>query len=115
MKTLATYQRRVFLKDHPPVTQRSLLASNGTERTLLAGTVLGIKEGSLDAFSAEAAPHSILAEDIVIPATGDAYTLVYTHAAVITPELIWLEGISAQDQQTALAALRSQGIYASEA
>ena len=115
MKNIATYQRRVFLKDHPPVTQRVLIASKGAERTLLAGTVLGITAGKHDAWTSAAQASCILAEDITVPATGDAYALAYAHAAVVAPELIWADGVSAADQQTALQALRGKGIYASEA
>ena len=115
MKDIANYQRRGFLKDHPPVTQRVLIASTGTERTLLSGTVLGLKNGKHDAFIATAEASCILAEDITVPAAGDAYALAYTHAAVVAPELLWADGVSATDQQTALVALRGKGIYASEA
>ena len=44
----------------------------------------------------------VLAEDVAIPAEGDAYALVYVHAAVIASELIWDDGVSAADQQEAL-------------
>jgi len=115
MKSLSNYQRRGFLKDHPPITQRVLVASTGTERTLLAGTVLGLATGKHDAFVVGMEASCILAEDITVPAVGDAYALAYTHAAVVTSELIWAEGVSAADQQTALAALRGKGVHASEA
>jgi hypothetical protein len=115
MKNLATYQRRGFLKDHPPVTQRVLIGSTGTALTLLAGAVLGFKENKYGAYSADADADCILAEDIIVPESGDMYALAYMHAAVIAPELVWAEGVTAEQQKSALVALRAKGIYASEA
>lgn len=124
MKHIANYQRQGFLKDHPPVMQRVLLTSSGAECTLLAGTVIGkTKSGStttvapwqVAAEGSTSEALGILAEDVLIPATGGAYALMYAHAAVIASELIWADGVSALDQQTALEALRGKGIYASEA
>lgn len=43
MQEIASYKRRVFLKDHPVVTQRIVLSSAGTAQTLLAGTVIAAK------------------------------------------------------------------------
>ena len=43
MQEIASYKRRVFLKDHPVVTQRVTLSSTGAARTLLAGTVIASK------------------------------------------------------------------------
>ena len=40
MQEIASYKRRVFLKDHPVVTQRIVLSSAGAAQTLLAGTVI---------------------------------------------------------------------------
>ena len=115
MREIARYEQRVFLKDHPPVTQRVLIASNGSERALLAGTVLGVDQGKHDAWTASATVSCVLAEDIDVPASGDAYALAYVHAALIAPELVWAEGVSATDQKTALEAMRGKGLYASEA
>lgn len=115
MKKLGEYQRRAFVKDHPPVMDRVLIASTGEEHTLLAGTVLGVKDGKRAAYTAEAEADRILAEDVEIPAAGDTYALTYSHAAVIAPELLWADGVTAEQQKTALNALRSKGIYASEA
>ncbi len=115
MKEIARYERRVFLKDHPPVTQRVLIKSSGTARTLIAGTVLGVTAGKHDAFTSASAASCVLAEDVDVPASGDAYALAYVHAALIAPELVWADGVSAADQKTALEALRGKGLYASEA
>ena len=41
MQHLESYRRPAFLKDHPPVMQRMILASAGSEELYLAGTVLG--------------------------------------------------------------------------
>lgn len=124
MKNLGSYQRRVFVKDHPPVLQRVLLGSTGTEHVLLAGAVLGLKEGKRYAYTAETSGtpptaayevDCILAEDVTVPASGDIYAMAYMHAAVIAPELVWADGVTADQQKTALTALRGVGIYASEA
>jgi hypothetical protein len=127
MKQLAKYERRVFLKDHPPVTKRVLIGSTGAEYTLLAGTVLGIKAADGKSYAYTAAMTTdetpapvyevdcLLAEDVTVPAAGDMYALAYMHAAVIAPEMLWADGVTAAQQQTALAALRSKGIYAGEA
>ena len=115
MKDIGSYQRRVFVKDHPPVLQRVLIGSTGTELDLLAGAVLGLKDGKHGAYASTMEVSCILAEDVTVPASGDIYALAYVHAAVITPELIWADGVTAEQQKSALAALRGVGIYASEA
>ncbi len=115
MKDIGSYQRRVFVKDHPPVLQRVLIGSTGTEHVLLPGTVLGLKDGKHGAYTSTADVNCILAEDVTVPASGDMYALAYMHAAVIAPELIWAEGVTAEQQKAALTALRGVGIYASEA
>jgi hypothetical protein len=128
MKQLASYARRGFLKDHPPVSKRVLLGSGGTEVTLLAGTVLGIKRVELKLYAYTAATtvvsqetvpvyevDCLLAEDVTVPEAGDLYALAYVHASVIDSELVWADGVTAEQQKTALKALRAKGIYASEA
>ncbi len=117
MQDLGRYQRKAFLKDHPPVAARLLIGSTGSEATLLAGSVLGLKaeDGKHYAYTAGTQAAAILAEDVTVPASGDIYALAYLHAAVVAPELIWAESVSADQQKTALAALRGQGIYANEA
>ncbi len=116
MYEIAKYQRRAFLKDHPPVMERKLIASTGTETTYLAGAVLGLKGEKYEPWtSASDSAECVLAEDVVVPAAGDAWALAYIHAAVVASELIWAEGVSATDQKKALAELRARGLYASEA
>jgi hypothetical protein len=128
VKELASYTRRGFLKDHPPVSKRVLLGSGAAEVTLLAGTVLGIKtaDGKYYAYTAATTTANnvttpvyeadcLLAEDLTVPSSGDAYALAYVHAAVIDAELVWAEGVTADQQKAALKALRAKGIYASEA
>ena len=108
------------------VTQRIVLSSAGAAQTLLAGTVIAAK--TVTATSATtvgpyakpgdgetAALLGVLAEDVAIPAEGDAYALVYVHAAVIASELIWDDGVSAADQQAALTELRKVGVFAGDA
>lgn len=115
MQTIGSYQRRVFVKDHPPVLQRVLIGSTGTEHTLLAGTVLGLKDDKHGAYTTDNDVACILAEDVTVPASGDIYALAYMHVAVIAPELVWADGVTADQQKAALKALRGVGIYASEA
>ena len=116
MKQLAAYERRAFLKDHPPLLERKLIASTGAETTYLAATVLGLKSGKHEPWtSASDSVECILAEDVIVPATGDAWALAYVHAAIIASELVWADGVSATDQKTALSKLRALGLYASEA
>ncbi|MDR0477666.1 MAG: head decoration protein [Desulfobulbaceae bacterium] len=119
METIAKYQRKAFLKDHPPVLARALLGSTGSEQTLLAGTVLGIKEdGKQYAYSGDGddmEARSILAEDVTIPASGDKYALTYVHCDAVAAELIWDDSVSAAGQYDALDELHSNGIYAAEA
>lgn len=61
----------------------------------------------------------ILAEDTVIPANVDTYALVYVHAEIISSAIIWVDddsgAITDEQKITALASLRSKGIYISEA
>jgi hypothetical protein len=127
VKQLASYTRRGFLKDHPPVVKRVLLGSGAAEATLLAGTVLGVKaDGKYYAYTAVAVEvdevmvpvyeaDCLLAEDVTVPASGDAYALAYVHAAAIDSELVWADGVSAEQQKAALKALRLKGIFAGEA
>lgn len=115
MKHLGTYQRRAFLKDHPPVSARVLLGSSGTEQTLLAGAVLGLQDGKHYAHVDGMAADAVLAEDVTVPVAGDKYALAYVHAAAVASELVWDESVTAAQQKTALEALRLKGIYASEA
>lgn len=116
MHEIAKYQRRAFLKDHPPIMGRKLIASSGTETVYLAGTVLAENGDKHEPWKAASGPAvCILAEDVTVPGAGDAWALVYVHAAVALSELIWAEGVSATDQKLALAELRANGLYASEA
>lgn len=118
MQSLGTFQRSAFLADHPPISRRMILTSTNTEQTLLAGTVLGTRlvdsKTTLGPWQPGATATGVLAEDITVPADGDAYAEIYIHAAVIAPRLLWADGVSASDQHTALAALRGVGIFACE-
>lgn len=132
MHEIASYARNVFLKDHPVITRRVMLSSTGTAQTLLAGSIIAEKTVTTTvsdqttttvttgayakAGSGETvAMLGVLAEDVVIPASGDAYALVYIHAAVIISALVWDDGVSATDQRAALIELRKVGIFAVEA
>lgn len=114
MQRIETYQRPAFLKDHPPVLARMILASGDGEVTFPAGTVLGRDaEGRLGAWTAASASvEGVLAGDVTVPASGGASADVYVHASVVAEELIFADGVSADDQKTAIAALRAVGVYA---
>ena len=130
MQEIVSYKRTVFLKDHPVITQRVILSSTGAAQTLLAGTVIAAKTVSKTESGATTATTTtgayakagegetvailgVLAEDI--PAEGDAYALVYVHAAVVASALVWDDDVSAADQQAALIELRKSGVFAVEA
>ena len=114
MQHLESYRRPAFLKDHPPVMQRMILASAGREDLYLAGTVLGRDaDGNLGRWTkSSAGVEGILVDDVTVPASGGMSADVYVHASVVAQELIFADGVSAADEQTALAALRAKGIYA---
>ncbi len=132
MQEIASHKRTVFLKDHPVITQRVILSSTGAAQTLLAGTVIAAKPLTNTPAGATTPPTTtrayakagegetvailgVLAEDVVIPAEGDAYALVYVHAAVVASALVWDDDVSAADQQAALIELRKSGVFAVEA
>lgn len=114
MHPIESYQRPAFLKDHPPIMQRMIMASTGSEATYLAGTVLGRDAGgNLGQWTASSAGmEGILAGDVTVPASGGASADVYIHASVVAQELIFADGVSAADEKTALAAMRAVGVYA---
>lgn len=113
MRHIESYQRPAFLRDHPPILARMILASTGSEEVYLAGTVLGRDaDGNLGPWTADSAGvEGVLAGDVTVLA-GGASADVYVHAGVVAQELIFADGVSAADEQTALALLRSRGIYA---
>lgn len=112
MKQLSSYERRTFLKDHPPVMKQVLISSTGTEIELVAGTVLGRHTDKVGEYVPGSEALYILGEDITVPEAGDVYALVYIHADVVVSELVWGVGVSADEQKTAIGVLRSNGIYA---
>lgn len=126
MEIIARTSSRAFLREHPTITQRVILHSTGTEETLLAGSVIGstsaiAAEGESPAVEAgkhllfgthpDMTPVGILQSDVTIPAAGDAWGTCYVHCAALAEELIWADGISAETQATAIAALRGLGVY----
>lgn len=125
METIASYQSRVFLGEHPVITERILLHSTGTEELLLAGSVIGVGfavEGDTESANydgkqtlfgtyAHMEPLGILQADVTVPDTGDAFGVCYVHCAALSDGLIWAEGTSAATQQTTITALRKLGIY----
>lgn len=50
---------------------------------------------------------------VTVPATGGASVDVYIHANVVADGLLFADGVSAEDEKSALAALRTKGIYSS--
>lgn len=114
MHRIESYQRPAFLKDHPPILARRILDSGDGEVTFLAGTVLGRDaDGKLGAWTAASASvEGVLAGDVTVPASGGASADVYVHASVVAEELIFADGVSAEDEKAALAALRAVGVYA---
>lgn len=113
MKTIGTYQRKAFLRDHPPVSVKVELVSGTEEQTLLAGTVLGKTAAGVSIYKAaeKEEPVGVLMEDVTIPATGNAVAGMYIHADMVLENIIFDESISAENQKSAIAALRGQGIY----
>lgn len=107
-----------FLGAHPPLMESVTIASSGTARDLLAGTVLAIvtasgklKELTPGATDGSQTPTHILAEDCSVPAAGDAIVAGYTHCEALDRGLVWPSGISATQKATAIAALRDAGIF----
>ena len=115
MKQIDSWTRAAFLCDHPPVLARMVIASSAAETTLLAGSVLGRDAtGKLGMWTKDSdCVEGILAGDVTVPASGGASADVYIHASVVADELIFADGVSADDEKQALAALRDKGIYSS--
>lgn len=113
MQEFARYQRPAFLNDHPPVLARmNLTGIPGA--TLPAGAVLGrTGDGDLGLWTKDRTVTGILAGDLEIPASGNALADVYIHASVVAEELIFADGVTAEEELQALAALRGVGIYSS--
>ncbi|MDR2821054.1 MAG: head decoration protein [Desulfovibrio sp.] len=127
MEKIATYQRPAFLKDHPPVTQRIILSSTGTAQTLVAGSVIGHQpyvapgEGNvppavLESIGEWKPTHDrvvgVLAGDVDVPEADGVTATVYVHGAFVRDELIFAEGVTAENEKTAFAAMRGVGLYA---
>lgn len=111
MQKIAEKRVRPFIGDHPTIDERFLIHSTGAGHTLLAGTVMGRKDGKTGPWVATATPLGILMEDVAVPAAGDAWAPFYTHCEAIADGLVWADGVSAADQQTAIAELRKLGIF----
>lgn len=113
MKELETYQRKAFLRDHPPVSKKIELVSGTEEQTLLAGTVLGKTAAGIGSYKAaeKEEPVGVLMEDVTIPKTGNAVASMYIHADMVLENIIFDESVSAENQKAAIAALRGLGLY----
>ncbi len=125
MKIIAQENQHNFLKDHPPVMKQLVLTSTGEEKVLIAGNVITRNtntstqvvttgEFAMPGEGETGGVIGILAEDVTIPATGDAYANIYVHAEVIASELVWPDGVSVEDKKAALEELRKIGIFAGE-
>lgn len=115
MQFIESYRRPAFLRDHPPVLARMVLASGTEEIVHVAGTVLGRdSDGNLGPWTKNSASvEGVLAEDVTVPASGGATADVYIHASVVAEELVFADGVSAEDELQALAALRDKGVFSS--
>jgi hypothetical protein len=53
----------------------------------------------------------ILAGDADVPAMGDVTATVYVHGAFVRDELVFADGVTAENEKTAFAAMRGVGLY----
>lgn len=124
METVASFENKAFLGEHPVITARVIITSTGTEQTLLAGSVIGVTLTDSDDDAVDAGinglygqyindmdPVGILQSDLVVPASGNAWCSVYVHCAALADGLSWADGVSATEQATAIAAMRKIGIF----
>lgn len=107
-----------FVGEHHPIQRPVTLKSTGAEKVLKGGTVLAqITVGGLYVPFAPAADDGsqnakcILTESVVVPAEGNEPETAYVHGEFFDSGLTWPEGISAEDKQTAIDSLSSQGVY----
>lgn len=112
MQELETYQRKAFLRDHPPVMVKVELTSLAEEQTLLAGTVLGKTASVTGIYKAGEGeePIGVLMEDVTIPTSGNAFATMYIHASMVLENIVFDESVSAENQKTAIAKLRGIGL-----
>ena len=114
----ASLEQVPFVGDHPVVMQPVTLVSNGTERTLVAGTVLGMVTASgkydqcivANADGTETAKR-ILAEDVTVPVSGDEQAVVYRHCEALKNGLIYDPAADAAGIAAINADLDAVGIY----
>lgn len=113
MQNLETYQRKAFLRDHPPVMVKVELSSQAEEQTLLAGTVLGKTASATGIYKAGEGeePIGVLVEDVTVPASGNAFASMYVHADMVQENIIFDDAVNAENQKAAITKLRGQGIY----
>jgi hypothetical protein len=127
MEQIASYRRPALLKDHPPIIRRIVLSSTGTEIVLLIGAVIGHQPpvAAGDNNNPPAVPESVgawtpgcdrvvgvLADDVTIPVSGGVSATVYVHADLNPDELLFAEGITAEQEKQAIAAMRGVGLFA---
>lgn len=107
-----------FVGDHPALMQGVTLASSGSVRELLAGTVLGKITASgkyapwaHDATNGSQTARRILVEDVTVPASGDEIAATYRHGEFLRDGLTWDQTAEAADVLAAIDALEGVGIY----
>jgi hypothetical protein len=113
-----TLSQNNFMGGHPPLTKAITLVSSGTERELVAGTVLGKVTASgkhdqcilANADGTETAD-LILAEDVTIPAAGDEKSVAYRHGEFRESGLTYDPAADAADVVTINDTLEAKGIY----
>jgi len=104
-----------FIGNHDAIEKPATLASTGTAATLVAGQVLSKVSGKYVAFNPAGSdgsqtPSAILAEDVDVPASGDAKTIAYVHGEFLESGLSW-SGADAAKIATAVEVLADTGIY----
>jgi hypothetical protein len=113
-----TLSQNNFMGGHPPLTKPVTLASSGTERELVAGTVLGKVTASgkhdqcivANADGTETAD-LILAETVTVPAAGDEQSVAYRHGEFRESGLTYDPAATAAEIVAINDTLEAKGIY----
>ncbi len=107
------YQDKPFLGDHPPIIMPGTLVSG---QNLISGTVMGkiTASGSMTQLAA-ATDGSEIAAAILLgdldASSGDEPGVFVEHGIVMDMYLTWPAGITAPQKATAIAQLKSAGIF----
>ncbi len=111
-----TYQRKVFLRDHPPIIMPVKLQAGSAKQELLAGTVIGknTQNSQIGIYKAteHEEPLGILIEDITVPTGGNgAIGHIYVHADCVKENIIFDNAVNAENKTKAIAKLCALGVY----